>query len=75
MEKIDEIIGQLRNNAMRFGGIYMDTYEWKAADLIVRLKTALHLIAIHPVEHSQEWKIGSKEMISLAKDTLEKLEK
>lgn len=43
----------------------------EAAAEIGRLRTALRLIAEHPVEQSKQWEVGAREMLKLARTTLE----
>ena len=36
-----------------------------------KMRTALRLIAEHPVEQSGQWEVGAREMLKLARTTLE----
>lgn len=36
-----------------------------------KLREALRLIAEHPVEQSRQWEVGAREMLKLARTTLE----
>lgn len=47
---------------------YAETCRLAAAE-IERLKCAIRLIAEHPVEQSQQWEVGAKEMLKLARST------
>lgn len=48
-----------------------DAVRFHAADEIERLRTSLRLIAEHPVEQSGQWEVGAREMLKLARSTLE----
>ncbi len=67
-----DIVDKLRDFALsrQIYGEEVNTLE-EAADEIERLRTALRLIAEHPVEQSKQWEVGAREMLKLARTTLE----
>lgn len=50
----------------------LQAYDWmqEAAVEIAQLRDGLRLIAEHPVERSEQWKVGAREMQRLALQTI-----